>query len=294
MKKFLIGLLVLAFVSAIGFLSYIIYDDIANPDNVGEALPVNASSSGEDSSGSQSSSQQASVRINDMKPVETTTDIFTAIDHEKTENNDTVGWLNIPDTKISNSVLQTNNNAYYLNINERGEQDIFGCYFADYTCSFGSRDDLSENTVIYGHSDVSQDTDQPDGRRFSQLFHFADKEFAAKHPLVYFSTPQESMKWQIFAVFYTDLDLDFTRADLSGDKLVQLANDAKARSLYNYNVEVSQDDKILTLVTCTVKFGKENQSSVRYVVMAKLLDQNEEPSDTSALELNPNPVQPVF
>jgi SrtB family sortase len=288
MKKVLIGLLALVFVSVIGVLGYIIYSDIAKPNNVGQALPVSASPS---SSGS-STSSQASVKINDMKPVETTSDILSALDHEKTQNKDTVGWINIPDTKISNSVLQADNNAYYLNINERGEQDIFGAYFADYTCNFGTREELSANTVIYGHSDVSQSEDQPDGRRFSQLFKYEDQDFARRHPLIYFSTPYESMKWQIFAVFYTDLDLDFTRADPSGTALVQLANDAKARSIYNYGVEVGQDDKILTLVTCTVKYGKEDQEKVRYVVMAKLLDDGESPVSISQLEENPNPIQP--
>ncbi len=291
MKKVLLGLLGLVVVSAIGLLGYIIYNELANPENVGEAIPVDASSQASSQS-SQSSKAQPEVRLHDMKPVETSAEIFSAIDHELTQNRHTVGWLNITDTKISNSVLQADNNAYYLTINERGDADPFGCYFADYTCNFGDRNGLSPNTVIYGHSDISGTEDQPDGRRVSQLFHYTDQEFAGKHPLITFSTPQESMTWQVFAVFYTDLDLDFTRTDLDSAGVAQLAEDAKARSIYQYNVPVDGADKLLTLVTCTVKFGKENQPKVRYVVMAKLLDEGETPANITNLTANPNPIQP--
>lgn len=290
MKKVLIGLLALVLVSAMGLLGYIIYDELVNPENLGEALPVDASS--QPQSTSSQSQPETQVRINDTKPVETSSDIYSAISHEMEQNRHTVGWINISDTKISNSVLQADNNAYYLTINERGEADKFGCYFADYTCNFGDREELSPNTVIYGHSDISGTEDQPDGRRFSQLFRYTDYDFARKHPLVTFSTPQASMSWQIFAVFYTDLDLDFTRTDMDGAGVVQLAEEAKARSLYDYGVAVDEQDKLLTLVTCTVKFGKEDQPKVRYVVMAKMLDEGEIPVSIINMQENPSPVQP--
>ena len=286
MKKVLLGLLGLVVVSAIGLLGYVIYNELANPENMGEAIPVDASS--QSSSQSQSQSQaQAEIRLHDMRAVETTTEILSAISHEMTQNRHTVGWLN-----ISNSVVQADNNAYYLNVNERGEADIFGAYFADYTCNFGNRSELSANTVIYGHSDVSGTEDQPDARRFSQLFKYTDYEFARTHPVLTFSTPQETMTWQVFAVYYTDLDLDFTRTEMDGTALVELANSAKARSIYDYGVTVDENDKIISLVTCTLKYGKDSRSQVRYVVAAKLLDEGETPVNITQLKQNENPLQP--
>lgn len=291
MKKVLLGLLGLVVVSAIGLLGYVIYNELANPENMGEAIPVDASS--QSSSQSQSQSQaQAEIRLHDMRAVETTTEILSAISHEMTQNRHTVGWLNITDTKISNSVVQADNNAYYLNVNERGEADIFGAYFADYTCNFGNRSELSANTVIYGHSDVSGTEDQPDARRFSQLFKYTDYEFARTHPVLTFSTPQETMTWQVFAVYYTDLDLDFTRTEMDGTALVELANSAKARSIYDYGVTVDENDKIISLVTCTLKYGNDSRSQVRYVVAAKLLDEGETPVTITQLKQNENPLQP--
>ena len=287
MKKVLLGLLGLVVVSAIGLLGYVIYNELANPENMGEAIPVDASS--QSSSQSQSQSQaQAEIRLHDMRAVETTTEILSAISHEMTQNRHTVGWLNITDTKISNSVVQADNNAYYLNVNERGEADIFGAYFADYTCNFGNRSELSANTVI----DVSGTEDQPDARRFSQLFKYTDYEFARTHPVLTFSTPQETMTWQVFAVYYTDLDLDFTRTEMDGTALVELANSAKARSIYDYGVTVDENDKIISLVTCTLKYGKDSRSQVRYVVAAKLLDEGETPVNITQLKQNENPLQP--
>ena len=40
-----------------------------------------------------------------------------------------------------------------------------------------------------------------------------------------------------------------------------MVNDAKARSEYVYDVEVTADDKILTLSTCTVKIRYQQQKT---------------------------------
>ena len=73
----------------------------------------------------------------------TDADVLEALDYEISQNRDTIGWLKIPGTKINNSVLQSYDNAYYLRQDERRKYSLYGCYFADYECSFGTRDDLS-------------------------------------------------------------------------------------------------------------------------------------------------------
>ena len=45
----------------------------------------------------------------------------------------------------------------------------------------------------------------------------------------------------------------------------------KERSLYDYNVEVDSEDKILTLSTCTVAYGLNARSNYRFVIVAKLI-----------------------
>ena len=66
--------------------------------------------------------------------------------------------------------------------------------------------------------------------------------------------------------------------------LMNIITEAKQRSEYVYNVDVTGEDKILTLSTCSYKYDKRND--VRFVVMAKLLDEGEALQKTVQLKEN--------
>lgn len=208
------------------------------------------------------------------------------IDEGIERNADTKGWLYIPNTEIDDAVLQANDNDYYLRITEDKNYDIFGCYFADYNCNLGSRDELSKNTIIYGHSDYK---DNPEGKKFSQLFHYAkDIDFVRNNPYIYFSTTEDDLVWQVFAVFYTNIDFVYIQSNPEDSEFKKIISEAKAKSEYIIDVPVDENDKILTLSTCTGLYNtpKENY---RMVVMAKLLPTNEVSSSKLTMEVEPNP-----
>ncbi len=71
-------------------------------------------------------------------------------------------------------------------------------------------------------------------------------------------------------------------------------NTAKEGSIFNYPVEVGEDDKIITLSTCTYKFGDSGNQKQRFVVFGRLLTEEEEMPDTITLTENPAPKMPVF
>lgn len=236
-------------------------------------------------SASQSASEKPEIGV--MKPVETMADVLEELSYELTQNQDTVGWLKVPETNINNSVLQSFNNVYYLGLNERKQEDIYGAYFVDYECSVGTREQMSMNTIIYGHSDLK---DNPDGQRFSQLYRFTDPDFAKRNPYIYFSTLDDYMVWQVFAVFYTKTELEYIYPEYSPEGLTDLVNQAKLKSIYNYPVNVSADDKILTLSTCSIKHGSSVEH--RFVVMAKLLPADAQETRPVTLTQNPTPSAP--
>ena len=211
----------------------------------------------------------------------------------KAQNDDVVGWLRIPDTEIDNAVMHTTNNDFYHRKDELKQYSWTGCYYADYECSFGPiSDDLSRSTVIYGHN-VNFD-DGKDKERFSQLFHFADEEWAKEHPYIYFSTPEEDMIWEVFAVAYTTTDFNYIQVlkdrkvsdeQITEAQMINIVNEARERSEYDYNdVEVNGDDKIITLSTCSYKYGQRND--VRFIVMAKLVTEDDPLVETANITIN--------
>ncbi len=217
------------------------------------------------------------------------------IKEAREKNEDIVGWLKIDDLKIDGAVVQAENNKRYERQNEWKQYSWTGSYFADYECNLTGREQLSKNTVIYGHN-VHFD-DNKDGERFSQLFHFTDIDFAKEHPYLYFSTydpaasqdgktlSENDMVWQIFSVFYTTTDFNYIQitkdfqnpdsGEITDAQLMNIITEAQKRSEYVYDVPVTAKDKILTLSTCSYRYGKRDD--VRFVVMAKLLAPGEAP-----------------
>lgn len=222
----------------------------------------------------------------------------------KAKNSDVVGWLQVPDTTINAAVVQTTNNNYYYRLNELKEYSFTGCYWVDYECAMGATSaDLMNNTIIYGHNidyGVNQGTvevDEKNGDRFSQLFHFADEEWAKEHPYIYFSTPEEDMIWEVFACAYTNTDFNYIEVlkdrkvssteQLTGEQLMKIVEGGRDRSEYDYtDVEVNEEDKILTLSTCSYKYGMRRPHNVRFIVMAKLVTEGDKLVETANITPN--------
>lgn len=208
------------------------------------------------------------------------------IDEGIKRNADTKGWLHIPNTEIDDAVVQAKDNDYYLRLTEDKTYSIFGCYYADFRCKVGARDGLSKNTIIYGHSDYKDD---PNGKKFSQLFHYAkDIEFVRNNPYIYFSTAEDDMVWQVFAVFYTHINFNYIQDNPSDAEFKNIISEAKARSEYLIDVPVTEKDKILTLSTCTGLYNQPKED-YRMVVMAKLLPSNEISTNKLTMKVEPNP-----
>lgn len=218
-------------------------------------------------------------------------------------NNDVVGWLYIPGLDDVDSGVCRDKKKYSYNYKDiTGKQVseywVTGAYYTHIRNTFGdSVDDLSTNTVIFGHSDLGKThllymNDDPTGPRFSQLFSFKDPNFAEKTPYIFFSTADGDHVWEVFSVFYNDSKLDggqslwYIEPEPGNDYETLLAT-VRSRSLYNYDVDVTADDKILTLSTCTVGYGLNVRKRYRFVVVAKLLDGEEEIYDRNAyFEIN--------
>ena len=224
------------------------------------------------------------------------------------KNKDTIGWIYIDGTTVNDVVVKVNyndDNKYYLRRNANGENDNDGCYYADWRCKTGNRNSISKNTVVYGHNLgrsanglIPDYQNHANGPKFAQLLKYQNEEFAKTHPYIYYSTIEEDMVWQVFAVFYTDIKFDYIEPNPADATFNSLLKKAQDLSFYNYDVEVSSNDKILTLSTCTYRMADDTKrhypNDYRYVVMAKLLPADAVLEDTVSLTVTKNaPVNPA-
>ncbi len=175
-----------------------------------------------------------------------------------TLNPDTVGWLKVNNTKIDYPVVKGSDNDFYLKNNLYKQKDINGWIYMDYR---NDDKELKKNTIIYGHNMYYS------GIMFGTLHKTANKNWYTNEEnlTISFNTIYETMNWRIFSIYKVNKTSDYIKTDFATEndfqEYIKLIQD---RSINDFKVEVTTNDKILTLSTCT----GDNQ---RFVVHAKLI-----------------------
>ncbi len=174
------------------------------------------------------------------------------------ENSDTVGWLIVNDTNVNYPVVQTSNNDYYLNHAFDKTSNNAGWVYADFRDNFNI---FSKNMVVYGHG-------RKDKIMFGSLTKALDKNWYSKeqNQIIQLSTLKYNTMWQIFSIYTIPAESYYITTDFdSNAEYAKFLGEMLKRSIYNFNVNLSTDDKILTLSTCY------NDNGIRLVVQAKLV-----------------------
>ena len=186
------------------------------------------------------------------------------------KNEDAKAWLCIPGAEVDDAVMQTENNAYYLYLDETETYSPWGCYYADCRDTLESREKLAENTVVYGHA--ASDCDK-DGPKFTKLFRYMDAGYVQENPYIYLSVDGENMIFQITAVFVTDTEFDYIRPEFETEKeRTEYLETVARKNLFAIGGAAIEDgDKLLTLSTCCTLYDKVGTGDQRLVVAAKLL-----------------------
>lgn len=159
------------------------------------------------------------------------------------KNTDTVGYLSVNNTKINYPVVQASTNSYYLNRDFNKRKNSMGWIFMDYR---NDAKDLDKNTIIYGHN-IKQ------GIMFGTLKYALNSSWYKKesNQVITFNTPTKNMKWRIFSIYRIPATEDYLKTEFENDEeYMEFLNMLKNRSIYNFNVELNESSKILTLSTC--------------------------------------------
>lgn len=218
-----------------------------------------------------------------------TVDRQAQLEKAKSANSDAVAWLYIPGAQVDDPILQASDNAYYLQRDEEKNYSQWGCYYAHCDDHLAGRDEISKNTVIFGHSAGNC---SPDGPKFTKLHRYMDADFVQDNPYLYLSVQGEDMVFQITACFITDIDFDYIAPDPSGDDLTDFFRQVEKKNWLSFDgVTFGPEDTVLTLSTCCRKYDTAHTGNQRLVVMAKLLPQGAQAQDFT-VRLASNPEMP--
>lgn len=185
-------------------------------------------------------------------------DIRAGFDELLEQNENVVGWLTVDGTNIDYPVLQAKDNIHYLDTNYDDDKSRAGSIFMDYRNDVESE---NKNTVIYGHR-------MKDGSMFKDLTKFLDEEFAKNHSKFQFDTLYDSYEAEVFAVYNTLTDFDYIETDFNDEgQFAHLVQDIQDESKFDFDVDVDEDNQIITLSTCDYDLDEQEG---RLVVQAKL------------------------
>lgn len=173
-------------------------------------------------------------------------------------NSDVVGWIQFLTIDISYPIVQTDNNNYYLDHTFRKEENKVGTIFME---TANSADLSDPNTFIYGHN-------MKDGSMFGLLNQYKEKSFYEKNPRFAVSTPNGEYTYDIFSCYVVNAAGDsYLRFPENNEEYGSYVAMLKNLSLYDTGVEVSMEDNIVILSTCT----KEGDD-YRFIVIGKQTD----------------------
>ena len=172
-------------------------------------------------------------------------------------NPEVVAWLKVNNTNIDYPVVQSDDNTYYLKHNIYLEEDNNGWVFMDYR---NDTDRLSDNIIIYAHNRYYN------GIMFGTLQNTLRYSWYSnpENQTISFKTLYEDLEYQVFSIYKISVTTDYMRTLFADDNdRLEFFNMLKDRSIYDFGVELSGNDKIITLSTCADDYN-------RYVLHAVL------------------------
>lgn len=174
------------------------------------------------------------------------------------KNPDTVGWIKVDGTKVNYPIVQAEDNDYYLSHAFNKRSNAGGWVFADYRVDFK---DFGRNTIIYGHN-MNNKT------MFGSIPNMLYSGYLnnSNNYYIKISTPTSNTVWKVFSVYTIEPEVYYLKTNFRTEPYDKFLNTLRDRSVYDFGIDVTPDDKILTLSTC------DNTGTKRVAVHAKMIN----------------------
>ncbi len=161
----------------------------------------------------------------------------------KERNPDVIGWIFFENESISYPILYSGDNVRYLRRTLDGKNASAGSIFLD----GGNTPDFEDSrNVIYGHNMKNRSM-------FGKLkYYMQEKDYYEDHQ--YFQILSEGVvyRYRIFSYFEVEeTETEMCRVDFTPEKeFSDFIGLLQSRSVRDTGIEVSRNDKVVTLLTC--------------------------------------------
>lgn len=201
--------------------------------------------------------QQDDLEIEKEEPKE----VLPFIRDLQERNTDVVGWIELQGTEIDYPIVQADDNEFYLKKDWLGQDNSAGAIFMDYRNDPQALEERKTHTILYGHH-------RQDGSMFQNLMKYKEEEYFRENPTFEVTDQYGTHTFEIFSFYVTPTDFYFIETRFPGDEdFEDFLDSIIERRKFDTDVEVSAEDHLLTLSTCTYEYD-----DARFVVHARRVD----------------------
>lgn len=162
-------------------------------------------------------------------------------------NPEAIAYVYAPGTELDEPVVQTGDNATYLDKTfDGGYQPYLGTVFMD----TDNKKDFSDRlTWLFGHARGSKVGDH---RMFNDVNYYDKQDYFDQHPYVVIETPERKYYYEAMCLVIVPETTAFYRTSFKDDKdfTTQLKKVYEDGQTKNPNIKIKASDKYLVLSTC--------------------------------------------
>lgn len=181
---------------------------------------------------------------------------------------ETIAWLRVQGTNIDTPVIG------YSTVLALDEVDK-----ENFAWNNVNEEKIFNQVVISGHNILNLSSKPMIGKeyfsRFDDLMAFVYEEFVSENKYIQYTVDGQNYIYKVFAVYFDysyNMDLrhqgNYTKEEMNN----YLEYVAKL-NVYDFDIEVDESDRIITLTTCTRMFGPDNKKQI--AVVARQVRENE-------------------
>lgn len=165
----------------------------------------------------------------------------------------TIGWLQVQGTNINYPVIRETLSAYQSGL--------------DYLWIPNTYIDGKNRMTIYGHNILNVSShpliNDKTHTRFEQLMGFVYDDFAKKNLYIQYTHDGVDDIYKIYAVNFIYSSDDNGSGYTNKDAIDSYINLTKKNSIYDYDVDINNNDQLISLITCTRFFGTTGKKQFR-------------------------------
>ena len=182
-------------------------------------------------------------------------------------NPEAIAYVYAPGTELDEPVVQTGDNATYLDKTfDGGNEPYMGTVFMD----TDNKKDFSDRfTWLFGHARGSKVGDH---RMFNDVNYYDKQEYFDQHPYVVIETPERKYYYEAMCLVIVPETTAFYRTSFEDDKdfTTQLKKVYEDGQTKNPNIKIKASDKYLVLSTC-----REEDETIRSNIYLRQIPDSE-------------------